>query len=602
MLILALTSIGLTLWMTHQLDGGAAAVNEAGRLRMQAWRLTSLWQSQVSTLTVRSHVEEFDRSMQLLRDGDAQRPLFVPWDDQLRVQFNRLAVLWQDLDQMWMEPPKAAMQQALTHVPAFVGATDELVLTIEKKLAWYTALLNLFQFFMMAIAVAASLVALYVAHLFVIQPLRKLTVAMQRVDEGDFSARVRIDGPSEFEELASGFNQMTHTLQQLYRNLEDKVEEKTRDLAAKQSRLQALYDMATFLVEPNSVEELARGFAQRVRQVSEADAVAVRWTDQANARYLMLASDELPEELVNEERCLEPGICACGQPQATARSRIIPIIPEDDRLLGGCAKAGYQALISVPIRLNRQVLGEVDLFYRQSPIFPAEDQSLYDALAGHLASAVENLRTTALLRETAVSEERAMLARELHDSIAQSLAFLKIQVSLLRSGLQKEDPQQIQQAIDEIDTGVKESTNDVRELLVHFRTRTNSDDIEQALEITLSKFEHQTGIQTRLNVSGHGVALPSDIQLQLLHVIQESLSNIRKHAKATEVVVSVQKGATWHFVVRDNGIGFAIPKAQDTDTHVGLQIMRERAQKIGAVLQIDSLPGQGSAVQIEYTI
>lgn len=599
LLLLALTSIGVTLWITHQLDGGAAAVNEAGRLRMQAWRLTSLWQAQTPPVEIGQRVEAFDRSIALLRDGDDSRPLFVPWDDGIEARFTDLSQAWRKLDRIWQTDPAASLSEATAQVNLFVSVIDELVHAIEKKLTHYTALLNLFQFFMMAVAVAAALMAMYVGYLFVIQPLRKLTLAMQRVDEGDFFTQVQVAGPREFVELSEGFNHMTQTLQQLYGHLERKVAEKTRDLEAKQVRLQSLYDMATFLVEPNAVEELAMGFAQKVRQISGAAAAAVRWTDAANARYMMLASDALPEELVNEERCLEPGVCACGQPQATARSRVIPIIAEDDRLLGNCAKAGYKSLISVPIRLNRQVMGEVDLFFHEAPAFSDEDQALYDALAGHLASAVESLRASALLREAAVSEERSMLARELHDSIAQSLAFLKIQVSLLRQAVLQRESDRINEIISEIDVGVKESTNDVRELLVHFRTRTNSEDIEQAIEVTLSKFEHQSGIRTRLNVTGHGVPLHSDTQLQLLHVIQEALSNVRKHAKATEVSLVIQKGTPWRFKVHDNGVGFSQKKAQDTDTHVGLQIMNERAERIGAKVQIESESGVGSTVTIE---
>jgi len=599
LLLLALTSIGFTLWITHQLDGGAAAVNEAGRLRMQAWRLTSLWQAQTPPAEIAQRIESFDQSMVLLRDGDRSRPLFVPWDEGLQAQFEQLTGVWRELDRVWQPGSDASLTEVTARVDSFVTLIDGLVTALEKKLAHYTALLNLFQFFMMAVAVAAALMTLYVGYLFVIRPLRKLRFAMQRVDEGDFSTRVEVGGPREFEDLSDGFNHMAQTLQQLYGHLERKVAEKTRDLQAKQQRLQALYDMATFLVEPNTVEELACGFAQKVRQVSGAAAAAVRWTDEANARYMMLASDALPEELVNEERCLEPGVCACGQPQETARSRVIPIINEDDRLLGNCAKAGYRSLISVPIRLNRQVMGEVDLFFHEAPEFSHEDQALYDALAGHLASAVESLRASALLREAAVSEERAMLARELHDSIAQSLAFLKIQVSLLRQAMGDCESQRVLDIINEIEVGVKESTNDVRELLVHFRTRTNSEDIEQAIEITLSKFEHQSGIHTRLAVTGHGVPLHSDTQLQVLHVIQEALSNVRKHAKATEVSVGIQKGTPWRFTVKDNGVGFAQRQAQDTDTHVGLQIMRERAERIGAKLEVDSEQGAGSTVTIE---
>ena len=172
----------------------------------------------------------------------------------------------------------------------------------------------------------------------------------------------------------------------------------------------------------------------------------------------------------------------------------------------------------------------------------ADETELLDALASHLASALESLRAAALAREAAVAEERALLARELHDSIAQSLVFLKIQVQLLRSASQKGQAAQMSQALDELDTGLRESIGDVRELLVHFRTRTNTDDIEQALQETLQKFQHQTGLPTHLTVQGDGLPLPPDVQVQVLHVLQEALSNVRKHAGATQVDLEVRQG------------------------------------------------------------
>ncbi len=599
LLVLALVSIGLTMWVTRQLDGGAAAVNEAGRMRMQAWRLASALLAKQPEALVAKQVAEFEASLVLLRDGDPMRPLFVPWNDVSHQQFNVLQDAWTHLRPYWAAQAHADPDTLVTQVEAFVPKVDDLVRTIEDTMARLTAVLNLFQFVMMALAVAAAVLSAYIGYLFVIHPLQRLRRAMQQVEAGDFSTRVAADEPDEFGELAAGFNHMAQTLQSLYHDLEAQVLAKTRDLEAKRARLATLYEVSTFLVEAHSLEELAKGFAQKVRRLSGADAVAVRWSDEASQRYLMLASDCLPDELVSEERCLEAGLCACGQAQVTARTRVIPIIADDDRLLGNCVKAGYSALVSVPIRLQSRVLGEIDLFYRQETTLRDEDRALYDALAGHLANAIENLRTEALVREAAVSEERAMLARELHDSIAQSLAFLKIQISLLRTAIARGDTQAQAPIIDELDAGVRESTNDVRELLVHFRTRTNSDDIEQALRTTLKKFEHQSGLRTQLELHGHGVSLPSDVQLQVLHVVQEALSNVRKHAGASEVTLRVDKGPRWRFEVRDNGLGFAPRVASASDTHVGLHIMRERAERIGAKVFVQSVPGEGTAVLLE---
>ena len=193
--------------------------------------------------------------------------------------------------------------------------------------------------------------------------------------------------------------------------------------------------------------------------------------------------------------------------------------------------------------------------------------------------------------------EMILLAQELHDSIAQSLAFMKIQLSLLRAAVLRGDREQMLQSVNELDAGVKEGLQDVRELLVHFRTRGHSDDIEQALRSTLNKFEHQSGLKAHLALSGHGVALHSDVQLQVLHVVQEALSNIRKHAQATQVWVDVQTQPHWCVRVRDNGCGFDVQAGPPDSTHVGLSIMRERAQRIGADLCCESGP-DGTLIEL----
>ncbi|MES2926873.1 MAG: type IV pili methyl-accepting chemotaxis transducer N-terminal domain-containing protein [Pseudomonadota bacterium] len=597
LLLVALASIGLTLWVTWQLEGGAAAVNEAGRMRMQTWRLTSVAQAGRSPADVAALVQEFDRSLDLLRQGDASRPLFVPWDDAVGREFATVEALWQNQRPLWLQegPPEPA--QALAAADAFVEAIDALVLAIEKQLSGFTAILNLFQFLMMALAIVGAVVMLYTGYMYVINPLVHLRQGLRRLESGDFKARVEVETLDEFGQVAGGFNRMASTLQSMYAGLESQVEAKTRHIEAQRARLETLYEVSAFMAQAATIEELSSGFAQRVRSVVKADAVAVRWSDEASQRYLMLASDCFPQDMVEEERSLLAGACACGSLQPDARTRVIPIHSHDGAPVRHCARAGFETLVSVPVRLQNRVLGEIDLFYRSQASLSTGETELLDALASHLANALESLRASALEREAAVGEERALIARELHDSIAQSLAFLKIQVQLLRNAAQKGQEARVMSTLDELDEGLRESINDVRELLVHFRTRTNTDDIERALQETLQKFQHQTGLPARLHVEGHGLPLPADVQVQVLHVLQESLSNVRKHAGASHVQLDVVKGSHWLFRVRDDGAGFDALDAPD-ESHVGLKIMGERATLIGARVDVSSEPGQGTTVTL----
>ena len=597
LLVVALASISLTLWVTWQLEGGAAAVNEAGRMRMQTWRLASAVQTSLSPASLGSLVSQFDDSLKLLRTGDPSRPLFVPWDDDVDVKFAEVDRIWAQRRGHWLAAAPMSATESVMAAEEFVTAIDALVLSIEQQLSRLTAILNLFQFVMMALAIIGAVVMLFTGYMYVINPLAHLRQGLKQVEAGDFSTRIEVEAQDEFGQVAGGFNRMAATLQSLYGGLEAQVEAKTHRIEAQRARLAALYEVSAFLAEANTIDELTQGFARKVRAVMKADAVAVRWADDANQRYLMLASDCFPETMLEAERSLLAGACACGNLRADARTRVIPILAHEAQPVRSCARAGFESLVSVPIRLQHRLLGEFDLFFRATVTLSSEETELLDALASHLASALEGLRAAALEREAAVGEERALLARELHDSIAQSLAFMKIQVQLLRNAAQREQPDKVRKTLDELDAGVRESINDVRELLVHFRTRTNTDDIEQALQETLQKFEHQTGLPAHLDVRGEGLPLPADVQVQVLHVVQEALSNARKHADASHVVLEVRKGQRWRFAVHDDGAGFNLHQVRGA-SHVGLKIMNERAARIGGEVEIVSSPGSGTTVTL----
>jgi two-component system nitrate/nitrite sensor histidine kinase NarX len=143
---------------------------------------------------------------------------------------------------------------------------------------------------------------------------------------------------------------------------------------------------------------------------------------------------------------------------------------------------------------------------------------------------------------------------------------------------------------------VRESYGDVRELLVHFRTRAQAEDIEPALQTTLRKFEHQSGLKATMQTEGHGLPLAPDLQTQVLHIVQEALSNVRKHARASRVWLTVAQQPQWRFEVRDDGVGFIAEGGNDDENHVGLRIMAERAEKIGGTIDVVSTPGRGTSI------
>jgi len=283
-------------------------------------------------------------------------------------------------------------------------------------------------------------------------------------------------------------------------------------------------------------------------------------------------------------------------PNAPTGARVIPIRDMQSPRMFHCTRAGFETIVSVPIRLHDRLMGELDLFYHAQIEVSDAERSWLEALTVQVAGAMENLRLNALGLEAAVSQERGFLARELHDSIAQSLAFLKIQVQLMRDAIAKGDPREVDHVLGEIDLGVRESYGDVRELLMHFRTRANTEDIVPALMTTLRKFEHQTGLKATLQMTGQGLPLGPDTQIQVLHIIQEALSNVRKHAHARQVWLDVQQQPRWRLELRDDGKGFAGQDGPVDETHVGLRIMTERAEKLGAHFEVLSSTDRGTTI------
>ena len=592
LLVMAMISISFTLWVTWKLEGGAAAINEAGRMRMQTYQL-ALLASEKDIVATSKLLMKFDNSISVLKVGDPSRPLFVPWNTLNRQYFSSIQNQWEDIKEGVVRGNSKAL--SIPNINHFVANIDRFVGSIELEVDYWTGMLHLFQFAMLAISLIATLVIMYVGYSVILDPVEKLRLGFESVKSGKLNTRVQIDAKDEFGDLAIGFNAMTEKINDLYSGLESKVKEKTLHLQERQNRLQALYDLSSFVSTEGNLEKLAKGFSERILILCKASAIAIRWTDEANRRYFLLSGADLPASIINEEQCLISGDCYCGQSTSNTEIQIITFNPREE-FERHCVKAGYKSLVTVPILFQKSLLGEIDIFYAQEYVIDVEQKSLMETLAHHLAGAMEALRIKALEKEAAISEERSLLARELHDSIAQSLAFLKIQVGMLRDEIIEPATTKAKIILGELDEGLRESYSDVRELLLHFRTRTNSEDIEPAIKTTLQKFEHQSGIKTELFISGQGLPLRPDIQIQIMHILQEALSNVRKHSRATMVKVEVQESPLWIFKVIDDGMGFSISSNSVDSTHVGMSIMRERANKIGAQLDITSTSLHGTCI------
>ena len=316
----------------------------------------------------------------------------------------------------------------------------------------------------------------------------------------------------------------------------------------------------------------------------------------------------LPDALLTSSHCTALDGCFCGasvgktievlHPKATLDARLNTNL--DARILD-CDLAGFSDLAVFSIRFHTQELGLFSLYFKDRCTLDEETKRLIETLCSQVGVALENQRLIARDRQFAVSEERNLMAQGLHDSIAQSLSFLNLQVQMLESALKHGQADEVQENLVSIKNGVQESYDDVRELLLNFRTRISKQDFMEAIRTLLSRFEQQTQVPAHLEVMGDGPMLSPQQQLQVVFILQEALSNIRKHAHAKHVFIHIHNPNHDDFVmrIRDDGVGFDAETVESKRAHhVGTVIMQERAQLIHADVQLYSTLGEGTTVEL----
>ncbi|KIF81464.1 type IV pili methyl-accepting chemotaxis transducer N-terminal domain-containing protein [Noviherbaspirillum autotrophicum] len=612
--VLALFAICATLFLSWQLEGSSAAINETGSLRMRSYRLATLLSRIVNepeTAAARAEtvaeLNTIEAAFAAVRRGNPQRPLSLPPTEQIQVEFDQVYSHWQQtmrpmatliLDSTGAER-NAAWRRYQPRVAPFVAEVDALVQLIERDSELRTAWLRSSQLALVALAVGGTVVMTYFMFLVIITPVSRLRGGILRMTQKDFTVRLPVESKDEFGQLALGFNQMADRLEELYASLEDRVKVKTAALEDQNRELALLYDSAAFLQRPQGVEAMCQGFLQRISQYFNADGGAVRVLDERSGNLFMVAHQGVSPALAKDEKCLKVGECLCGD-AVTKKISVVHDLQQMDRANDlQCHRDGFATVSVFHILVHQQHVGFFNLHFRNTRSFTEREKALLETLGQLLGIAIENLRLASREKEMAISEERNLVAQGLHDSIAQGLTFLNIQVQMLDDSLRNGKIEDAAAIVPALRAGVQESYEDVRELLLNFRSKLAEGDLIVALKTTVEKFRRQTGIAVDLVDADTGAPFGREQQLQMLFIVQEALSNIRKHAFAKKVDIRLDDSQDFTLIIRDDGVGFdAATLLQKGDSHVGINIMRERAQRIHASLDIHSRLGEGTTVAL----
>lgn len=262
--------------------------------------------------------------------------------------------------------------------------------------------------------------------------------------------------------------------------------------------------------------------------------------------------------------------------------------------------------IALPLALPEgQVLGVLLAARQGADPFSAHQKGVLETAAAQAALMIENERLNMTLEYTLVIQERTRLAREIHDGLAQMLAFLKMQAVQMQSALTQGDQQRLARLLQESRQTLAEAYNETRQAIDNLRAGSD-EGLLPWLSHSGMEFERSTGIRVVASLPEDPPALLPEIQAQLIRIVQEALNNVRKHAQAREVCITLRalaaadgasNGKDWILEIADDGRGFD-PEDVPAAARYGLRGMRERAELIGAEFQVASAPARGTLVRV----
>lgn len=607
-LVVVLSMIGWTLWLSWQLEGAGGAINDAGSLRMRA-NLVAVELAKMHVLPGSGHAQRARDQIRIQDDilaqlarGNPARPLFLPADAAVLAQMDKVLQSWRnDMTPTALQAIEGAPSDAYLQVlPEFVYQADRLVRMIEADSSSKTSMLRLSQGILIVIACIGTLTMIYLLYLWIIFPVLRLGDGLRRMAAREFGVRLPVDTQDEFGVLAAGFNRMADELEGLYGDLEARVVEKTAQLAEQNEEIGALYDMTAFLNQPNEIEDMCGGFLDRVIHQFNAGGGTIRTLDPKGENLTMVVSRGLSDAHGRAEHCMKADGCFCGAATRSGGLFIDDVhsVQTPDNFL--CSEEGFRGLAVFRIQAQKEVLGSYSLHFNRRLALSAKERHLLETLGQHLGVALENRRLSALARQLAMVQERSLMAQGLHDSIAQGLNFLNLQLQLLDQAATRGDLAEINGIVPLLRAGVDESYEDVRELLGNFRSRLGQGDLLTAVEATVVRFRRQSGIEVMLIADDlAGPPLPPEQQLQVLFILQEALSNVRKHAQAGKVEIQIQNRHDFRLYVSDDGVGYDPDEvAGRVDEHFGRRIMHERAKRMQASLDLWARPGKGASVTL----
>jgi signal transduction histidine kinase len=425
------------------------------------------------------------------------------------------------------------------------------------------------------------------------QPIADLIGAAQEIARGNFGQRLRPSTGDELEKLAEQFNLMAVQLQESYTHMEQKVADRTKELAT-------LNSIATVVSRSLDLEEILSSALEEAIGVTGMTGGQAFRLEERTQTLILMAHRGLREELVRHTARLplDVGIAGRAAKEGEPVVRKVTDYPEGE-LRDLMEAEGMQMVISIPLMTKGRAVGAIDLASHLLRSVTPDELSLLAAIGQQIGVAIENAQLYEQAQQLAVMEERNRLARDLHDSVMQALYGVTLYAEAAARQLSSGGGNLAVNHLSAIRGTAQEALREMRLLIFELRPPIlEREGLAAALQARLEAVEGWMGLETAFEAEGNG-ALSSAVEEGLYRVAQEALNNALKHAQASSVAVRLCQGRhTVTLEITDDGMGFD-PVVAREQGGFGLRGMEERAAQLGGQLTVQSSPGSGTRIKVE---
>ena len=363
-------------------------------------------------------------------------------------------------------------------------------------------------------------------------------------------------------------------------------------LAEANALLSELHRVAQVLPASLDLTETVSSTVARVRELLAADVVVVLLRDEPTASWSVALAEgvRLPKVVLDID---------LPAPLHRAARASLSVLAEDLGVSGPGLSSSSRSGVYAPLRARDRLVGLIAVERRTEGTLTQRELGLMDGVAEQAALAIDNARWFGSLRRVGADEERTRIARDLHDRVGQSLAYLAFELDRIATR-SKDGPVHGDLAV--LQSEVRQVIGEVRETLYDLRTDVSEgQDLASVLALFLQRVGQRKGIAVEL-VNEASSRPPLTVERELWRIAQEAITNVERHAKADAVRVTWRcDGRTAKLEVVDDGQGLAATTAGRPDSY-GILGMKERAEVIGATLEIQSAPGEGTTVRCRLVL